>query len=737
MGRAAARPTHNSRVIRFVYAGTIGLSAFLFFSLQLLAGRLVLPVFGGSAGVWTTALSFFTAVLFVGYAYAHLVATRLTPRHAAVLHVALAGLALTATLFAPANVASLRIAGLPESIAVLATLLGVVGPAALLLSATTPLLSAWYARHSSDPWWLYATSNAASFGALFAYPLLIERLVPLSAQRLGLAGGLSLFLVALLAVLIVGRRAGSRAGSMTLSTAASERLGLRRQALWLAAAFVPAGLLSATTNFITTDLVSAPLLWVGPLATYLASFVIVFSARGRRVLPLFERLVPAAAVLLCLPFVLPVGWPIVPLLLVEIGAFAVLAVAVHGRLAQDRPADAQLTRFYLVIAAGGMLATAFVALLAPLVFTAVWEYPVLIFAALALLLVFRAEVRGPARAERRVLPRGLPGARLRLVAYALVAVALVALLAWQGSDRAMAVTALIGLGGATIVLSALPSSIGLRAALLVTVIAIAVAPITPLAQVRTFYGVIQVRQLEHGRAMYHGTTLHGVQLAAHPREPTSYYAQDGPVGDLVADLHARLRGADIGVVGLGVGTLAAYARPTDRLTFFEIDQGVVDIALDERYFTYLAGAATRPAIVVGDGRLALAGQPDDTFDLLVLDAFSSDTVPVHLLTREALAEYARVVADDGIVAFHVSNRFYELAPALASTARSLGLEALGTAYQPDAELAAELAVQSSRWVAVGAVHAVERLVGRGWTREDDGPMLSDDFPDVTRLLRLE
>jgi SAM-dependent methyltransferase len=738
---AMARPMPAARPI---FVAAIGLSAFVFFSLQLLAGRLVLPVFGGSAGVWTTALSFFTAVLFVGYGYAHLVATRLSPRTGGLVHLAVAVVAVLAAAVAPADVASLRLAGVPEAVAVIIALIGLVGPPALLLSATTPLLSAWYSRHSSDPWWLYAASNAASFAALFAYPLLIEPLLPLSVQRLALTLSLGLFSLLLVAVVSIGRVAASpsrrasdgqphsAATRSTTTPASATRLSSRRQLVWLAAAFVPAGLLSATTNFITTDLVSAPLLWVGPLAVYLASFVVAFSARGRRILPAAALLVPAAATFLWLPYVPRIAWPALPLLLIELVGFAVLAVVIHGRLAQDRPAEAHLTRFYLIIAAGGMLATAFVALLAPLLFPAIWEYPILLVAALLLLAVMRGPATATATTDRRPPMRA---AARRLAPYVPAAIIVIALTAWQSPAQLGVVSALVALGGAVVALSLTPTLLAVATGVLVSILTVAIST-TPLSQQRTFYGVIEARQTDAGVAMYHGTTLHGVQLPDRPDEPTSYYAASGPVGDLIDDLRQRTDGAHMGLVGLGVGTIAAYAQPDDRLTYFEIDQGVVDLARDERYFTFLARARGPVEVVVDDGRLALARHPSASFDLLVLDAFSSDSVPAHLLTVEAIEIYLRTLRPDGLIAFHVSNRYYDLAPAVAATARSLGLSAVGTDYNPTDQDAQQLAASGSLWVAVGSREATERLALQGWTDVPDGPILTDDFPDVMRLFRV-
>ena len=364
--------------------------------------------------------------------------------------------------------------------------------------------------------------------------------------------------------------------------------GRRRQVIWLLCAAVPAGLLSAVTALITTDLISAPLLWVGPLAIYLGSFVVAFSARGRRVLWVIEWLVPAAVTLLWIPYVYPDGrWPLAGLLLVLFGSYAVLATAIHGRLAADRPDERYLTRFYLTLAAGGMLATAVVAVVAPLVFSNIYEYPILVVASAATL----AMLPGPARTARRgIVGFGLD-AGLRLAPYVVI-IGLLALQMWASDavDR-MPVRVLLA-GGAVVAIAARPSVLAVGTAALLLVLALAPAT-PPLHQQRTFFGVLEVRTTPGGDAHIEnsGTTLHGAQLLGERRrEPTSYYVEAGPVGDVFDDLRTRTDGASIGVVGLGVGTIAAYAEPGDSLAFYEIDQATIDIATDSRYFSYLADA---------------------------------------------------------------------------------------------------------------------------------------------------
>jgi SAM-dependent methyltransferase len=436
-----------------------------------------------------------------------------------------------------------------------------------------------------------------------------------------------------------------------------------------------------------------------------------------------------------IPYVLPASWPIAVLVAFLLASYAVIAIAVHGRLALDRPDEAHLTGFYLVVSLGGLLATAFVALVAPIVFDAVYEYPVLLVAGLCVMAV----MPGPGDARRSGPVAMIVGAGLRLAPYLAAGVALALVGGLDQPRVAAAILLIAAIGAAIIALSITPRvlAIGTTAAIVTLVI---LGSTHPLLRVRTFFGVVEVREGYDGLAHteFSGTTLHGLQfLDARRSEPTTYYVRSGPLGGVMDDLSARLPdGGSIGVVGLGVGTVAAYERPADSMTFFEIDPAVIDIARDPRDFTYLADAPNPPAVVLGDARLSLAAQPDSSYDLVVLDAFSSDAVPAHLLTREAISTYMRTLRPGGIVAFHLSNRFYDLAPAVASTARSLGLGAAQWDYGPSDASIEGLAARPTTWVVVGRPDDTARFTRSGWSDPTDGPVLTDDFSDIVRLLRI-
>ncbi len=709
-----------------LFIAAIGLSAFTLFTLELQAGRLVLPLFGGTPAVWTTVLCFFTGVVFLGYAYAHVIATRLGPRAGGVAHVAIAAAAVTGTLLAPRELGGLQFPGLDPALNVLALLAVVVGPPALLLATTTPLLSAWFAGRGRDPWWLYAVSNGASLAGLLAYPFVIEPFVPLSAQRTAL-----LVLVALFMALLVGVVASAPRGiHAERPSPATPRPPLARVAAWVFVAAIPAGLLSATTTAIATDQVSTPLLWVGPLAIYLGSFVIAFSERGRRVLPLAEKLVPAAVTVTWVTFVARVSWSVPVLLATLLGAFAIIAVTVHGRLALSRPHDAHLTGFYLAVSGGGLLATAFVALLAPLVFSGVYEYPILLVGALAALAI----LPGPARPS----PSG-PGAMLRAAGIRLLPFVIVGavLLTTMTADSQLLFAGVVLLFGALVILvSSGPRSMAVGTAVAIVTLMLVFSPPYEV-RVRTFFGITEIRSAENGTAFseIHGTTLHGIQFTDERRsEPTAYFVRSGPLGDVFAELQSRRPdGASIGVVGLGVGTIAAYGRPIDTMTYFEVDRAVIDLARDTRYFTYLADAPTPPRVVLGDGRLSLTAAPAGSFDVLILDAFSSDAVPAHLLTREAMQAYKRVLRPGGVIVFQLTNRHFDLTPAVAETARSVGLQSRTKEYTPPDADREQLGAQASRWLVTGTPEVIAGFDARGWTRPDRGRILTDDYTSILQL----
>jgi SAM-dependent methyltransferase len=741
----------------WIFSAAIGLSACLLFTLELMVGQMLLPLLGGAPSVWATTLGFFQLVLLLGYLYAHVSVTRLG-RWGPLVHLALAAAALTAMAAGP-RVGDLHFEALHPVLQVLAALTLAVGMPAFVLCATTPLLSAWLravlrARRPGqsesagrDPYRLYVVSNAGSLVALLAYPLVVQPVLGLSLQR-SVWSACFVVLAALLAATSLARlRAGSHAADPTSARAGEtgpvpdDRLGVLRVVRWLFLAAVPCGLLSAVTNFIVADLVSAPLLWVGPLAVYLATFIVAFSARGARPVAFATRLAPGLVTLLWIPFGYSAVWPTLPLLLLELGGFAVIALTLHGRLAADRPAPSRLTFFYLVVSAGGVLGGAFVGFIAPIVFPGIWEYPILLVAALlgAPAVGVRLATVAPKSAEKRRRPDFGPlveGTRLRLAPYAVIGLCCAVSVGMAKPMILLVLLPFLLIGGLVLAFGAKPRLLAATTALVIAAL-VAVQPVSVVFAERDFFGIVTVRRSDNVTSLWHGTTNHGSQWVdpSRSRDPRTYYDRRGPLGDAMAMALAR-GGQNIGIVGLGAGSIAAYERASDHITFFEIDPAVVRVAEDPSLFTYLSQAPNQPQVVIGDGRLELRRIADATYDVLILDAFSGDAIPTHLLSLEAFRDDMRVLKPGGLLVVHISSRYYDLAPAVAAATHQLGLVAAARSWQPDrAEL--DDGALPCQWVV--ASRDAGQLAGLSpvdWKAIDTTAQpITDDFPDVLRFAR--
>ena len=739
-----ARPTVAATAL---FAMPIGLSAFLLFSVEPLIGRLVLPVFGGTPAVWATVLFFFQAVLLVGYAYGHLSVTRLGVAGPP-LHLLLTGLALVSLLVGPTVVADLRDPAIAPVVDLVRILFLLIGLPALVLTTTTPLVSGWFEAVRSrdgggDPYWLYALSNGGSLLALLAYPLLIEPALGLAQQRsIWMVGyGLLIALLAIAATRVLPVLRSRAATTVSEVVERSQPITWPRRGRWLLLAAIPSGLLSAVTTFIATDLVSAPLLWVLPLAIYLGTFIIAFSPRAATPVRLAVVAAPAMITLLWVPYGSAGGWPIVLMLVMELIAFGIVGTALHGLLARDRPSPDRLTEFYLVMSLGGALASAFVALIAPNVFPAVWEYPLLLVGALVALALVVAPPAVKGRTGRGLdFSPFLAGWRGRMLPYVVIAVPLAVVLVATGALAAEAGIRWLLVGGLVLLVGAKPWFLAGATAV---VLALATFVLQPAAdfRARSFFGVTEVLRSPDGELtlLMNGTTVHGSQSTdpARRRTPQSYYVQAGPIGDLFREVRQRPEAdLQVGVAGLGGGALAAYADERTAMTFFEIDPIVIQVASDPQHFTYLADAPLRPDVIEGDARLTLRDQPDDRFDLLIMDAFSSDTVPTHLLTVEAFAEAVRTLAPGGLISVHISNRYYDLAPPVGAGLRAQGLTVLEKHHSPGA--VREPGETPSRWLAATADEETAlALRDAGWADvlPADRPF-TDDYADLIRWMHI-
>lgn len=692
--------------MRPLFVAIVGLGSFLLFLVQPLVARIALPLLGGAPSVWNTAMVFYQAALLAGYAYAHAL-QRLPLRAQAGVHLAFL---LAAALTLPLGLPTGRLPPPGEEARWLLLLLaGSIGPLFVAIAAQAPLMQAWFARsrdpEAREPWFLYAASNAGSLGGLLAYPFLFEPFTALPFQQ-GLWSALYLVLVALVgAAALALTRGGAAAAAAPRIRAAPIPVG--RQIRWVLLAAVPSGLMISTTTHITTDIMAMPLLWVLPLSLYLLSFILVFGRHGAR---WFEAALLATPVLLLLfgaVALVSLEWAASLYGLASLFLLFAVAVALHGALAMSRPDVGGLTRFYLLLALGGVLGGLFAALLAPLLFDWVWEHPLLLLAA-ALLLPARPISPRLARlwAGRGLASRALrvltPGATLALSFVLGTGFDPVEPAPWQvAAVAALVLVAVLAIGRPIMfswAFAMLMLGVGGWQQLDISTI--------EGARTRSFFGIYTIQNVQSSRVrrLLHGTTLHGVQSLdpERARLPMSYYAPDSGVGRAMRAVPALFGpGARVGFVGLGAGTLACYAKPGQRWTAFEIDEAVVGLAVTSGAFTYVGDCKPDLRIILGDARLTLARQPPGSFDLLAVDAFSSDSVPLHLLTVEALRVYMQALAPDGLLLLHVSNRFLDLERVVAAAVAAEGLAARRLRYTPAKEdLANGLVYGSSDWVLV-------------------------------------
>lgn len=665
-----------SRPIRpppsLLFAIAVFFSAALVFIVQPMVARMILPRLGGASAVWNTSLAFFQAALLFGYAYAHWLQRVASLHRQMIVHLVVLGLA--------ALVLPLRISGALGDPAVDAPGLWLVGVLALsvgapfaALSATAPLLQAWFARthDGRNPYVLYAASNLGSLLALLAYPLALEPFARLGAQSGGWSLAYAAFAVVLAGLIALSWR-GRDSGAPVVAQAAAP-IDWRRKATWLLLSAAPSSLLLGVTGHITADIASAPFLWVAPLALYLVTFIVAFQARPwlppSWALTGQVILAPAALMLVSVP-----AAPIALALPAHLLTFFLTAQVCAFALADRRPPPSQLTQFYLWMSLGGVIGGAFNAFIAPQIFSGVWEYPiVLVLAALA-----RPSRRGPLNALDwgwlivSVVCAGLLLAMVEMPRELRLAILFIpAVCALLLRERALALTIVLA---ALALASYLPNFVR-----------------GGIEQHRSFFGVIQLseapaKQLGAVRVMVHGSTLHGTQgrQPATRCQPTTYYAPATPIGQVIRQEQARRPAMTMGAVGLGTGTVAAYVRPTDTLRFFEIDPLVVKLAFDPTKFSYVNGCAKGPiAVTLGDARLQLEKLPDASFDLLLIDAFSSDSVPTHLMTVEAMRTYLRVLKPGGVVILHLSNRNLELSGPAAAAMRQAGGDMLDQVFHSD------------------------------------------------------
>ncbi|KAB8146077.1 hypothetical protein F8S13_01255 [Chloroflexia bacterium SDU3-3] len=754
-----------------LYAATMFLGATLLFMVQPMFARMVLPLLGGSPAVWNTAMLFYQVALLAGYGYAHLITRRLAARSQVLLHGALLLLPLVVLpLAVPAGWQP------PTDTSPVWWLLGLlavaVGLPFFVVSTTSPLLQAWFARTShplaADPYPLYAASNVGSMLALLAYPTLIEPALRLGDQSRIWAGGYVLLAgLTLACALVVWRGAGvvvPPADAPERDTSSRQPITMLRRARWVLLAFVPSSLMLSVTAYLSTNIAPVPLLWTIPLALYLLTFILLF---GGRTIP--HQIIARALPILMLPLVFTLAaqatGPLLLLLPLHLLVFFVVAMVCHGQMALDRPEARHLTEFYLWMSVGGALGGVFNSLVAPLVFRTVLEYPLVLV--LACMLNANLQRAAPQAAAAVSPRRALPWReRLAMVGRPLFRLNGIAVSAWDmilplglglltavlvlGTQRLAFGATQAGVGvmfGVPALLCFLLSRRPLRFALGVAAILLAAGLyVNTQGQLlhveRTFFGTHRVLLSQNGQfhQLAHGPTLHGTQSLDPARRdtPLSYYYASGPAGQLFGTLGPTRR--SVAVVGLGVGSLACYRQPGQAWTFYEIDAAVERIARDPQFFTFLADCAGDTPVRLGDARLTLGEASPQSYDLLVMDAYTSDSVPIHLLTREALAMYTSKLASGGVLAFHISNQFFDLHPVLSALADDAGLVALA---QDDLAVSAEESAagkHGSQWVVMA------RSVGDLGALADDprwyrlqipgAPLWTDDYSSILGVLKL-
>ncbi len=712
------------------FLATIFTSAFLLFMVQPMIARMALPRVGGAPSVWNSAMLVYQALLLAGYAYAHALG-RLSPRVQARVHIALL---VAAALTLPIGLLDWSPPADANGFLWVPWLfLASIGPLFFIVSAQAPLLQRWYALSDcGDPYPLYAASNFGSFLGLLAYPLLVEPLVPVGAQSNGWSWAFGL-----LALLVLGASARLPKAAARTTATTSPAPSWRRMGKWTLLAAIPSGLIMSTTLYLTTDIVAMPLLWVMPLGLYLLSFSIAFA--GRRGGAEMARRAAPIMLLICACGIAADNVPYPFLLLaVALAGFFTIAVALHARLFDDRPDAGHLTLFYLIMSVGGALGGLFSALIAPQIFDWTYEHPLLLIAAAALLPMTSPFAR---LASLFVSAKGPQGARW-LIILSLAAIvagttvkggllpAMLMLVAVGVASIGRRLPYLVALGGVMLLAGGL-EKLALSA--------------TPGKMTRSYFGIYSVLDgPNRSRQLVHGTTSHGVQNLGSPareRMATAYYAPRSGVGQAMLAKQAMFPDARVAVVGLGAGTLACYARPGEQWQFYEIDPAIVAIAKDVDRFTFLSDCMPDVPTRVGDARLTLAADAAASADVLVIDAFSSDSVPMHLLTREAFQLYRRKLAPGGLLMVHISNRYLDLIPVVAG-ATSDGWVGASRFYRPTQAEQRDNA-DASLWIAMSDSPATLARLTRSAERDDWQPLVArpgfmpwtDDQSSILPLIR--
>lgn len=730
-------PLDRSTPMKFtagIFAAALFVSAALLFWVQPLIAKMLLPLLGGAPSVWNTCMLFFQTLLLAGYAYALFVSQRLRLRNQALLHVALL---LAAGSFLPFAISKGLLSSLPTQNNptpwLLGVLLATVGPPFFVLSATAPLLQRWfsYSNHNSakDPYFLYAVSNAGSMLSLLAFPFILEPRLEIRHQTvLWAMGYVALAALISCCAIALRKRGRSHSVSTTLEKDA-ETLTIRRRLYWLVAAFIPSSLMLGVTTYISTDVASVPLIWVIPLTIYLLTFILAFANVQVINLRLASLLLPALVI--CLAFVSMVKpiravWAIIGLHLL---VFFIAALVCHRRLALDRPAVSRLPDYFLWIALGGVLGGIFNALLAPFVFSTPVEYPLVIIVACMM-----AQASGKEGPKSRAII-AFPFFVL------LVTIGLSLLASRYYPSTALQSAFVLGIPLLLCYFAVSRRPVVFALSLLAVWVGVGYFNVNEnvLVRKRNFFGIWQVTSESADRfhRLMHGSTTHGGQFLDGVRkcDATAYFHKSGPLGQIFDAYNAKPTSPTVAVTGLGAGTIATYSLPGQHWDFYEIDPVVVRLASDPTYFTYLSDCSKAPyRVVLGDARLRLQEAPAHAYGLIILDAFSSDSVPAHLLTVQAINLYLSKLADGGLIAFNASNRYLDLEPLLSGLSKQAQVSAF-IRQDPEYDLAARKYI--STWVVMGRNDPELGDIPNDprWRRLKGDVIWTDDFSNILDLMK--
>lgn len=708
---------------------SMAISAFLLFWVQPLAAKFFLPILGGSPSVWQICMVFFQGMLLLGYSYAHFISRQFALYKQFLIHMSILLLAVAFLPLFTQWVEPIQ-SGEDPNIWLLTELLTCVALPFFVISSSAPLLQRWFSQskhqRADDPYYLYAASNLGSLLALLSFPFILEPLFGNYWQNILWAWGYVIYggLLILISITML------RKGEQTIQESAKAQIDIKQKLLWVALAFIPSSLLLGVTTAITTDIASTPLFWVIPLALYLLTFILCFNPPSAKLYLVFNRLMPYSLMLfLAYSLLIKNGFYYsIPAISINLFVFTCAAFVCHGRLYQSRPHKGGLTEFYLMIAIGGFLGGIFNSLVAPIIFNGATEYPLIL--SLACLFIL-GEKFWPLSNYTVLVP--IVTVCSSIVLYFLNIGDFLPLKIYNYLYTFIFTVAIL----AMFKLKRQPLNLSLQCFALMFVLPMTFQnAYTTLFQYRNFFGVIKIREFAdlNLRSFLHGTTLHGIQrIHQQPGQiHQSYYV---PLKEIAKSLHNHQHPAHVAVAGLGAGSLACMLKPKDEITFYEIDPDVVKVAEDPNYFSYLKQCKPQN-IIVGDARLAIEKAPQHYYDLIVLDAFTSDAVPTHLINLQAIELYLEKLDHYGSLAFNISNRHIDLVPVLGSICNKLQLQCYTKLYISDDVKVAF----NSKWVFVTRPHVnvINTLETQGWHRLSKSitsPLWTDDYSNIVSLIR--